>query len=247
MAPEQAEFGTADRRTDLYALGCILFEMLTGEPLFAATMPVSLMHSHISEQPRLVSDLRVGVPSDLTGLISSLLEKQTQRRPPDARTVYNRLRPHLPMPGQHPPGPALRPDPTLPFREPCVPQPAMVEASRPAKTTPRRHRRTPPPPSRDALRSAREKAAELGERGFLLDAVRLLTEVLEPALKHYGPRDRLIVELRVARADLLLEAGDRTAAREAYTDVKSDAVYVCGDNDQLIDHIDSGLDDSQSS
>lgn len=242
MAPEQAAFGTADARTDLYALGCILFELLAGEPVFGAAMPAPMMQCHISEAPRHIGDLRAGIPPELCGLVSGLLEKETRRRPPSARDVFEQLRPHLPGPGDELAIPAPQPDPTLPFRAPCAPPPAADPASQKDRPRPRR-RRSVTPPSRDALRGAGEKAVELAERGFLLEAVRLLTDILQPAVPYYGARDDLIVRMRVARANLLLEAGEHAQARDAFIQVRPGAAYLQGEEADLVAHIDDGLAD----
>src|SRR5581483_6179146 len=51
MAPEQLRSGPATPATDLYALGCVLYETLAGEPVFDATSPAGLMHKHLEEAP----------------------------------------------------------------------------------------------------------------------------------------------------------------------------------------------------
>ncbi|MCW2897783.1 MAG: serine/threonine protein kinase [Streptosporangiaceae bacterium] len=97
MAPEQLQSRPATPRTDLYALGCVLYEMLAGEPIFDSTSPAGLMHKHLQQVP---SPLRRGdLPPELDSLVRQLLEKDPGRRPVDARETYDRLLPHVARPG----------------------------------------------------------------------------------------------------------------------------------------------------
>jgi hypothetical protein len=97
MAPEQLQSRPATPRTDLYALGCVLYEMLAGEPVFDSTSPAGLMHKHLQQVP---SPLRRGdLPPELESLVRQLLEKDPARRPADARETYDRLLPHVARPG----------------------------------------------------------------------------------------------------------------------------------------------------
>ncbi|GAA4595813.1 serine/threonine-protein kinase [Planotetraspora phitsanulokensis] len=96
MSPEQIERGVADPKSDLYALGCVLHEMLTGRQLFTGPTEYAVFDKQVKERPPRVP----GVPSDLDRLIAELLEKHPDDRPPDAYTLYQRLQPFavdLPM------------------------------------------------------------------------------------------------------------------------------------------------------
>src|SRR5690606_12996372 len=89
MSPEQAAGGAVDHRTDLYALGVILFEMLTGQAPFAA----SGLNAVLSQQ--LVNDpppLPPHVPRDLAKVCSSLLAREADGRPESAVAVLDVLR-----------------------------------------------------------------------------------------------------------------------------------------------------------
>lgn len=88
MSPEQAAGGTVDHRTDLYALGVLLYEMLAGHPPFEAEAIVVLLSKHINEPvPRLPPD----VDPRLSRLTLRLLEKSPDKRPQSAREVVNEL------------------------------------------------------------------------------------------------------------------------------------------------------------
>ena len=83
MAPEQCKGGAAlDERVDVYALGCILFEMLTGRPPFVADGEGEVMAMHIYEPPPRLSNLVRGLPVELDALIARLLTKDPADRIP---------------------------------------------------------------------------------------------------------------------------------------------------------------------
>ena len=93
MAPEQIR-GTPEvsHKTDLYALGCVLYQMLTGKPPFSGTSPVVLMHAHINQEvPRPSAKVEV-IPKALDDLVVSLMAKNPADRPWDATLVAQNLR-----------------------------------------------------------------------------------------------------------------------------------------------------------
>ncbi|MFO0601562.1 MAG: DUF3160 domain-containing protein [Polyangiales bacterium] len=90
MAPEQASDGrNVDARADLYSLGCILFEVLTGELPFVGATPVEVLYKQVHESPRRPSAVRPGVPRALDALAQKLLAKDRDARPRDARAVLD--------------------------------------------------------------------------------------------------------------------------------------------------------------
>ncbi|MWA05235.1 protein kinase [Actinomadura sp. LD22] len=93
MAPEQYRGEAADFRSDLYAFGCVLHEMLTGGPPFrsGSGMP-GLMYAHLNEPPPRVSAVRADVPPYLERLVLDLLAKDVDRRPASAAAVASFLR-----------------------------------------------------------------------------------------------------------------------------------------------------------
>jgi hypothetical protein len=97
MAPEQLHSRDATPRTDLYALGCVLYEMLAGAPMFEATSPGALIHKHLSQVPAPL--LREDVHPELETLVMQLLEKEPAQRPADAEETYDRLLPYVAKPG----------------------------------------------------------------------------------------------------------------------------------------------------
>ncbi|WP_329598735.1 serine/threonine-protein kinase [Streptomyces pseudovenezuelae] len=81
IAPEQADGGRATERSDLYALGCVLYEILAGRPPFTAGTAVTLLYRHAYEEPPRLGDLRGDIPAGFASLIMELLAKSPDDRP----------------------------------------------------------------------------------------------------------------------------------------------------------------------
>ncbi|MER7398500.1 protein kinase [Streptomyces sp. NPDC000151] len=99
MAPEQAMGGTVGPYTDLYALGVLLHELLSGSVPFAGSTALGVLHRHLYEMPVPVRQLRPDVPEALEALVLRLLAKDPEHRPADAQEVYQALAPLLPHAG----------------------------------------------------------------------------------------------------------------------------------------------------
>jgi serine/threonine-protein kinase len=87
MAPEQVDGTGLDARTDLYALGIIIYEMVTGRPPFEGDSTLALAYKHKNEAPRLPAAHNPLVPSVLNALILKCLEKDPAKRYQDAAAV----------------------------------------------------------------------------------------------------------------------------------------------------------------
>jgi serine/threonine-protein kinase len=88
MAPEQATGDPAtDHRADLYAFGCMAYEIFTGAPPFQGSTVHRIIEAHLKEIPRPVTEKRADVPAPLAALIAQCLEKDPGRRPQTALEV----------------------------------------------------------------------------------------------------------------------------------------------------------------
>lgn len=91
MSPEHARGEAVGPRSDLYALGCVLYELLTGAPPFRGE-GWQVLGQHASREPAPVRELRADVPAPLDALVTALLTKQPRQRPASAAEVAERLR-----------------------------------------------------------------------------------------------------------------------------------------------------------
>lgn len=85
MAPEQISGNPqVSRKTDLYALGCVMFEMLAGHPPFQAESPPQMFMAHLQEEPPRVTSVAIDCPIWLESVVMKLLEKDPEERYYDA-------------------------------------------------------------------------------------------------------------------------------------------------------------------
>ena len=80
MSPEQAKGKAVDHRVDVYSLGVIMYEMLTGNPPFKADSVAGLIHKHIKESPKPPSELNPQISKTLEEIILKCLEKKPEKR-----------------------------------------------------------------------------------------------------------------------------------------------------------------------
>ncbi len=92
MAPEQIRGGEITPRTDLYALGCVLFELLTGNPPYVGDTPAATMHMHCQAEIPRITPIALDCPIALEQLVTRLLQKEPAQRPVDAQAVARELR-----------------------------------------------------------------------------------------------------------------------------------------------------------
>ncbi|VFB00562.1 Stk1 family PASTA domain-containing Ser/Thr kinase [Nocardia cyriacigeorgica] len=80
LSPEQARGESVDARSDVYSVGCVLFEILTGEPPFTGDSPVAVAYQHVREDPRLPSLVHEGVPRELDSVVLKAMSKNPANR-----------------------------------------------------------------------------------------------------------------------------------------------------------------------
>ena len=90
MAPEQVRGGTLDARTDVYAFGVMLYELLTGQPPFVGHASAVLL-SHVSDEPAPIRERRPDVPEALAAIVHRALEKRPHARQDDASELVQAL------------------------------------------------------------------------------------------------------------------------------------------------------------
>jgi len=92
MAPEQlAGDPAADHRIDIYAVGLLAYELLTGQSPFAALSPQAVMAALLTVDPKPVNEIRKDVPRRLSLIIMQCLQKDPENRPPTADALLNAL------------------------------------------------------------------------------------------------------------------------------------------------------------
>ncbi len=104
LSPEQARGEQVDARSDVYSLGCVLFELLTAEPPFKGDSPVAVAYQHVREDPALPSSVNPDIPRELDSVILKAMSKNPANRYQSAAEMRSDLvrvlggqRPSAPM------------------------------------------------------------------------------------------------------------------------------------------------------
>jgi eukaryotic-like serine/threonine-protein kinase len=91
LSPEQAQGETVDARSDVYSLGCVLYEMLTGRPPFTAESTLAVAYKHVREDPVPPSQLNPDVPPELDAVAMTALAKDPAARYPSGAAMREAL------------------------------------------------------------------------------------------------------------------------------------------------------------
>ena len=87
MSPEQTEGAGTDQRTDLWALGCVMYEMISGQLPFRGDYNQAVQYSILHEAPEPLTGLRTGVPMELEWIVDKCLAKNREERYPEASAL----------------------------------------------------------------------------------------------------------------------------------------------------------------
>ncbi|WP_369265461.1 protein kinase [Streptomyces sp. R35] len=197
MAPEQAMGGAVGPYTDLYALGVLLHELLSGDVPFSGSTALGVLHRHLYEPPLPVRRLRPEVPPALESLVLRLLSKDPQHRPASAQETYEQLLPLLPARGM-PTGAPL--DPTRPFLRPHAPWPDRAR-------TPAPQPQPAPAVEKPDVAGAVDEVKRLLGEGRITQAVDILGSILPAAAVEHGEHSPVVRTLRKQYAATLMDDG----------------------------------------
>ncbi|MFI1471409.1 protein kinase [Streptomyces wuyuanensis] len=226
MAPEQAMGGAVGPYTDLYALGVLLHELLSGNVPFAGSTALGVLHRHLYEPPLPVRQLRPEVPEPLEALVLRLLSKDPQHRPSGAQEVYEALTPLLPTRHGAPGGPL---DPTRPFLRPHAPWPDRATA--PPPPDPRVVAAAAPVADRPDVAAAVDEVKRLLGEGSITRAVDILGGILPAAAAEHGEQSPVVRILRKQYATTLMDDGQYRRALPELRRLADDRAAEAGPGD----------------
>lgn len=95
MSPEQTEGRSLDRRSDIFALGTVLHETISGHRLFSGESPAETVLQILTKVPPPLHRVRAGVPESLSAIVARCLEKRPDARFPTAEALASALRDEL--------------------------------------------------------------------------------------------------------------------------------------------------------
>lgn len=92
MSPEQIRGKNLDQRSDVYGLGCVIFELLVGKTPFSASSPDELLQKHLKSPPPSISVYNSSISSELSDLVIRMMAKDKTKRPDSVKSFLEEFR-----------------------------------------------------------------------------------------------------------------------------------------------------------
>lgn len=221
MAPEQVIGTEVTAKTDIYGLGCTLYDLLTGRTPFTGETNFGIMRMHVDAPPQRLRELRGEVPQALDDLVHSMLEKRPEDRPPSAGAVHDAL---LPFVVDMPSLPGIVTTSTDPIRAYAALSSRLPVATSVAM-------------DRSGLAVIRDEAMDLLNARQFDEAAQVLETAIGIAAETFGRTDDAVVSLRDMHAKALREAGRlRAAARQHRVLARDLAEHHGADHAAVLEH-----------
>lgn len=233
IAPERLRGQRATPLSDLYEFGCVLYQLLAGQPPFSSEVPEELPYLHLNHEPPRLDTRRPGIPKEFADLVDRLLAKAPEQRPATAEEIFAVAAPLVggaeELAVRGPAGTAEGEyDPTLYYTRRSL---APASVRRPASSPPPGRKPpaappgrapqtplTPPRPEPAAARASgpddRAEAHRLAERGRYSQAADLLAHVLDEAARPLT--DPELVGDRLSLLRYYRKAGELQRAYDGY-------------------------------
>jgi tetratricopeptide (TPR) repeat protein len=205
MSPEQVEGIVVDERSDIYSLGVILYEMLTGLVPFDGNTPMSIALKHKTNTPANPRTFNASIPEGLNRLILKCLEKDPDMRYQSAREVIEELD-MLDVGTPAPERPSVQKRPAI--RKETAHRPGTKKFLAPTLAVKSRPVAPTPGPPILSIEERLSQAADFREAGQFQEALVHLDAVLEEDPDHF--------EARLSSAEIWMEQGQEEDALAAY-------------------------------